>query len=196
MKDYIYDEEKYFNGDLSEYEDRMTACGYTPAEIENDKEFQSLLDYLLTVIEQSPLFIPAYEYALEMLYELEPNEELTKQIENIEKKRLSNAMKVAEMDDIFNKKVEWGWLENRPLVRAIYYNGYRMWEQGDFNGANDIFLKLYKSNENDEVGARFAIKATSEKMTPKEFDKKFVGIDDDGTFYRIEELNEWLNIVS
>jgi len=51
---------------------------------------------------------------------------------------------------------------------------------------------LLKTNENDNIGARYSLKATAEKMTYEEFEKQFTIRHKDGSsYYNNDALSKW-----
>ncbi|MBU0460844.1 MAG: hypothetical protein KJ597_05375 [Nanoarchaeota archaeon] len=72
----------------------------------------------------------------------------------------------------FPKKIEWGWLENRHLVRAVESWGFELWEQNKTEEALGIFRRLLKSNPNDNIGARHNILAILLGLNPN-YERKF-----------------------
>ncbi|MBM4241073.1 MAG: tetratricopeptide repeat protein [Euryarchaeota archaeon] len=69
--------------------------------------------------------------------------------------------------------LEWGWLENRHIIRTILNKAISLWKAGKTDDALDIFRKLLKSNPGDNVGARNYILAIRMKMSFKKFEKRF-----------------------
>jgi len=99
--------------------------------------------------------------------------------------------RIAQKEDIFNKEVPWGWHENRPLIRGLYNKADRMWKRGELEQAHELFSKILKTNEGDNIGARYSVKATGEKMDYKEFEMRFTYSDESGSYFKNEELWEW-----
>jgi hypothetical protein len=50
--------------------------------------------------------------------------------------------------------LEWLWLENRHIIRAILNKTISLWKNKDVDNAIDLFRKLLKTNPMDNVGAR------------------------------------------
>lgn len=57
------------------------------------------------------------------------------------------------------KRISWGFLENRHIMRAIERYAYISWEENNPILALEIYRKLLRVNINDNQGARYAILA-------------------------------------
>ncbi len=82
--------------------------------------------------------------------------------------------------------LEWGFLENRHIIRAIVNKGLWLWDNGENEEALSIFRNLLRTNENDNVGARFYILGIRMDMTFEEFQDRF----DKGGYYD-RDIVEW-----
>jgi len=67
--------------------------------------------------------------------------------------------------------IEWGWLENRCLIRALQNGAHKRWEKGKTDEAKKVFLNLLKSNPGDNSGVRYQLLGILEGMTANKFDK-------------------------
>ncbi|MFQ6032356.1 MAG: tetratricopeptide repeat protein [Candidatus Zixiibacteriota bacterium] len=84
--------------------------------------------------------------------------------------------------------LEWGWLENRHIIRTILNKAILLWISKETDRALDLFRKLLKTNPGDNVGARDYILAIRMDMSLEEFERRF----NKGGFYDIE-LVEWFD---
>lgn len=84
--------------------------------------------------------------------------------------------------------LEWGWLENRHIIRTILNKAILLWISKETDRALDLFRKLLKTNPGDNVGARDYILAIRMDMSFEEFERRF----NKGGFYDIE-LVEWFD---
>lgn len=192
MEEYFYEETKYIKRqDLKEYVELMLKYDFMPEYIKDEKEFNQVFQYLVNLTVKAPNFIVVYEYALSMLELLELNEELTELRNDLEKRKIEACEKIAEKEKLFTKTVEWGFHENRPLIRGLMCKADKLWEAGELKQANELFTKIYKTNEDDNVGARYSVKATGEGMSYQEFEERFTYTDERGTYYKNEELWDW-----
>jgi tetratricopeptide (TPR) repeat protein len=69
--------------------------------------------------------------------------------------------------------LEWGWLENRHIIRAILNKGILLWEKGKSEKALELFRKLLSANPPDNPGVRYYILAIRLGISSKEFEKRF-----------------------
>lgn len=81
--------------------------------------------------------------------------------------------RIVDKEGNFPKKIEWSWVENRHLVRAIESWAFEQWEQNKNEEALEIFRKLLKSNPNDNIGARYDILALRLGLS-SDFEQMFV----------------------
>lgn len=82
--------------------------------------------------------------------------------------------------------LEWGWVENRHIIRTLLNKAISLWRSGKTDDALDLFRKLLRSNPGDNVGARDYILAIRMKMSFKKFEKRF----NKGGFYD-SHLSDW-----
>jgi len=193
MLGYVYEETAYISDEvLDKFEDLMSECEFAPEEIDDINLFQSVLMYLFDLTNDYPNFLQPYEYALKMIDVLTPTKELQLLGRDIRFRWFESCEEIAKKDDIFNQQVLWGFMENRPLIRGLFNRANQLWEKGSIEEAHDLFLKIYNTNkEEDNIGARYSVKATAEKMSFKEFNKRFTYEDSEGSFYKDEELSKW-----
>ena len=78
--------------------------------------------------------------------------------------------------------LEWGWLENRHIIRTILNKAIALWIHNETDGALELFRKLLKTNPGDNVGVRDFILAIRMNMSFAEFENRF----DKGGYYDTE----------
>lgn len=71
------------------------------------------------------------------------------------------------------RKLEWGVLENRAYLRAINFMGAMHWDNGNYEGAEELFRLLLRLNPNDNEGVRYEISAMLAGYTGPELNKMF-----------------------
>jgi len=71
------------------------------------------------------------------------------------------------------KRMSWGFLENRHIMRVIERYAYISWEENSPELALEIYRKLLRVNINDNQGARYAILALRMGLGP-DWDFKFM----------------------
>ena len=113
-----------------------------------------------------------------------------------------NKLEEAELvlDDAYNRAInlimdkngnwpdvlEWGWMENRHVIRTILDKAICLWCHAQFDEALDLFRKLLKTNPSDNVGAREYILAIRMNMSFVDFEERF----NKGGFYD-QDLDDW-----
>jgi hypothetical protein len=69
--------------------------------------------------------------------------------------------------------LEWGWLENRHIIRTILSKAMALWISGETGSALDVLRQLLKTNPGDNVGARNYLLAIRMGMRFDEFETRF-----------------------
>lgn len=191
MREFIYEENKFIKRqDLKDFVELMMTCDFMPEELQSNHEFNLTMQYLSNLTIKAPDFLPPYEYIIRMIGELEPNSDLEWIQNDLEQRWIEACERIAEKEDIFKKSVEWAYMENRPLIRGLYLGAEKLWKDGQFELANTYFKKILKTNPDDNIGARYVVKATDEGMSYDEFCERFTFEDNFGTFYN-NELTKW-----
>jgi tetratricopeptide (TPR) repeat protein len=86
------------------------------------------------------------------------------------------------------KKLEWGWLENRHIIRTFFNMGILYWKNKKTIEAYSLFKKLLDTNPNDNPGVRYFMVAILENMTENEFNRRF----DKGGYWD-NEIDDWFD---
>ncbi|MFW5702780.1 MAG: hypothetical protein ACOCXP_02320 [Candidatus Dojkabacteria bacterium] len=73
---------------------------------------------------------------------------------------------VANKEGEIPQKLEWGWIENRHIIRAIDMWAYELWYMDLPEVALGLFRQLLKANIGDNIGARNAILAINLNLAP------------------------------
>jgi len=69
--------------------------------------------------------------------------------------------------------LEWGWLENRHIIKAILNKALSHWVKGETDEALELFRKILSTNPGDNPGVRFYILAIKQGMSYREFEKHY-----------------------
>jgi tetratricopeptide (TPR) repeat protein len=90
------------------------------------------------------------------------------------------------------KIMQWGFLENRHIMRALGAYANECWSQKDIATALDIYRRLLRVNPNDNQGARYNILAIRMNYEPDELEKKFK-VESDGVVIGLDafKMNKW-----
>lgn len=124
-----------------------------------------------------------------LLYEILQSEENRDRAEKVLDKAYERALKLILDDDgNWPDKLEWGWLENRHIIRTFINRAMVFWMSGNNEQALDLFRNLLKTNPGDNVGARDFILAIRMNLTAREFQSRF----DKGGHYD-SSLTDWFD---
>jgi tetratricopeptide (TPR) repeat protein len=176
------DEGEFIDGDhpvMNAYYDlieRYQAQGPTPA-------IQKSLE---KIIERDPDFYDPYLMLRDLLVRQGKTEEGEALLEKAYRRALG---RVTDETGSWPARLEWGWLENRHIIRTFLNQAIALWNAGDTEAALDLFRKLLRSNPDDNIGAREYILAIRLGMTFDAFEKKFMG-----TFgYDALKMSDWFD---
>ncbi|MGV9173984.1 MAG: tetratricopeptide repeat protein [Promethearchaeia archaeon] len=136
-------------------------------------EYYEIYDKILTAhdlkeqmelsIKKDPLFFDPY-LVLANYYRDEGKFERAKKIRELAFQKAM--LRVVNNEGKFPKIMEWVWLENRHIIRAIYQGGLMRWKDGKIEEALEIFRNLLKSNPTDNIAARYEILAIRMDLGP------------------------------
>jgi len=135
------------------------------------------------LIKENPDFLDSYLLLCEILQNDDNLPEAEKILDEAYERAL---MSITDKKGNWPDVLEWGWLENRHIIRTILNKAISLWEKGEIDGALDLFRKLLKTNPGDNVGARDFILAIRMNMSFEEFENRF----NKGGYYDME-LSDW-----
>jgi len=103
------------------------------------------------------------------------------------------AIDLIDMDGKFPDILNWGFVENRHIIRMIFNFAMFIWANDDDKEiALNIFMELLKSNPNDNIGARYSIVAILEGFESQDaLEEKFES--KDGMGMDGMALERWFN---
>jgi hypothetical protein len=159
--------------DLKAVTELLEKYDYSLSALEDKTEYNLVLTFLLSLTQRENNFIPAYEYASSMLNEVDGSKEKAALKLKIEQEWFEACMRIVQKDNLFTKMIFWDHMENKALIRGIYIGAKQKWIQKEFDLANELFTSLLQTNSDDNIGARYAVKATDEKMPYDEFILRF-----------------------
>lgn len=190
MQEYFYEEANYIKRqELRDFNKLMLQYEFAPEDILDELEFSIVFQYLLKLTTKAPDFLPSYEYTFRMIGQMVQEKELLDLEADLEQRWFNACEKIALKEDIYSKQVLWAYHENRPLIRGLFHKANKLWEAGRIKEAHELFCKIYKTNERDNIGARYAVKATVEGMSYEEFEDRFTI--HNGSSYKLPELRKW-----
>ncbi|GLI54122.1 hypothetical protein [Thermodesulfovibrio yellowstonii] len=149
----------------------------------NGTNAKSIKNQLTRLIRKDPYFLDSYLLLYEVLRDEEAFEEAEKVLDEAYKKALEM---ITDKNGKWPNVLEWGWLENRHIIRTILNKAISLWESNQIDDALNLFRNLLRTNPNDNIGARYYILAITMKISLSEFEKRF----DRGGFYD-NELPQW-----
>lgn len=158
---------------------------YDLCEKYNGSNTKSIKRQLKQLIEKDHDFLDSYL----LLYEILQDDGNLPEAEKILNDAYERTLKL-----IIDKKgnwpdvLEWGWLENRHIIRTILNKAISLWKNKEIDDALDLFRKLLKTNPGDNVGARDYILAIRMNMSFEEFENRF-----DRGGYCDKELSDWFD---
>ncbi|KXA97299.1 hypothetical protein AKJ38_01520 [candidate division MSBL1 archaeon SCGC-AAA259I14] len=140
---------------------------------------------LSELIEEDPDFLDPYL----MLYSILEDEGNLHEAEAMLNVAYERALElITDEEGRWPDKLEWGWLENRHIIRSILNKAISLWGNGETEEALELFRKLLATNLADNVGARKYILAIRMGMSLEEFEDRF----NKGGYYD-SEVMEWFD---
>jgi tetratricopeptide (TPR) repeat protein len=131
---------------------------------------ESIKKQLTGLIKKDPDFFDSYL----LLYEILQDENKFAEAEDVLNNAFEKAIKlITDKDGNWPDILEWGWLENRHIIRTVLNKAISLWTDGKADIALDLFRKLLKTNPGDNVGAREFILAIRMDMSYDEFEDRF-----------------------
>ena len=119
-----------------------------------------------TLIKRDPDFYDSYLYAANDLRELGRETE-ARELEDEAFKRARS--RVEDRRGNWPDEMRWGFLENRHVIRALMTGVDNLWRDGKTEEALAVYRKLFRSNLNDNIGARYAIIALRLELPYEEY---------------------------
>ncbi|QSZ43200.1 hypothetical protein GJV85_13580 (plasmid) [Sulfurimonas aquatica] len=110
---------------------------------------------------------------------------------NIIELGFKKAIDLIDNDGRFPDVLNWGFIENRHIIRMIFNFAMFVWANDeDKEIALNIFMELLKSNHNDNIGARYSIVAILEGFnSQEEYEEQFES--ENGMGLEYEALEKW-----
>jgi len=136
-------------------------------------------------IEEDPLYFEPYLVLIDLFLEEGNYLEAKKYLKTAFQKAI---MKIVDKKGNWPKIMEWGWLENRHVIKIIERWGIELWEEGNTKEALNIFENLLKTNPRDNIGARYSILAIKMNLNTSyelQFQSSLPGFIDAG------EITKW-----
>ncbi len=156
---------------------------YNICEQYEESDPKSNIEALNKLIKEDPYYLDPYRSLLEIYNDLGDVKKYESVVVEAGEKGLSL---ILDDQGKWPDKLEWGFLENRHIIRAILNLGMHHWQNEETSKALELFRKLLKSNLNDNIGSRDFILAIRLGLSYQKFHKKF----DKGGYFD-SDLTDW-----
>jgi len=124
--------------------------------IDNGLSHEQLKRSLKRLIDEDPFFFDSYLILADIFYD----EGRDNQAKDLLQRAFQKAMmKIVNKEGKWPKIMEWGWVENRHIIRTLDRWATELWDDGKKEDALTILRNLLKSNPKDNIGARYSILA-------------------------------------
>jgi len=173
---------------LREYVDgdhKVMSAYYGLHEKYNSRNAESIKKQLEQLIEKDPNFLDSYLLLYEILRDKGNFGEAEKVLGGAYEKALNL---ITDKKGNWPDVLDWGWLENRHIIRTLLNKAILLWKKKDVDAALDLFRRLLRMNPGDNVGARDYILAIRMNMSFEAFEKQF----NKGGYYDSEAV-EWFD---
>ncbi len=172
VKEYVYDPYKYADPVVVDmYEDTMMDFEFDILVMSEAVGFAETESFLKKCIQEAPLLISPYEKLCWLYKEAGMN----KKMREADKKGFEATVKVIrDKKGALPEIMEWGWVENRPLIGFISRRAIHYWREGKEEDAKMWFEYLLNSNVGDNVGIRYYWLCMQEGISHDEFIERFV----------------------
>ena len=147
------------------------------------KNMKIVISKLKKLIQVDPEYFEPYNSLQDLLSEIGKHDDANIFIKQASERALR---KIADRQGNWPDRLEWVYLENRHVIRAIFNQALSFWKAGIIDSALNLFRKLLHSNPNDNLGVRYLILAIRKNMTFSEFNEWF----NKNGFYT-SEINHW-----
>ena len=171
LKEFLYEPSKVHDKKVvADYNDLILSYEGDILAIEDEDELAAMEKKLLGFYMLEPDYMEPI-IALLGIYEItNEQQEYDELLEHAYKSALRHV--TIDKEGNWYDVIEWGWLENRSIIRALQTGAIKLWRKGKTEEAKKVFQNLLKSNPGDNSGVRYYLLAIVEGMTTKEFDKK------------------------
>ena len=158
--------------------------------LDSDLTETKLLKSMLQLIRKDPDFLDPYIVSADTLLRSNKIKSGLKLIEEAYNKALNL---IVDENGKWPKRMVWGFLENRHIMRAIERYAYIAWEENNSELALEIFRKLLRVNIKDNQGARYAILALRMGLD-SDWDLKFmVKKGQMADLMEAKKIDDWFN---
>jgi tetratricopeptide (TPR) repeat protein len=122
------------------------------------------------LIQQDPDFLDSYAMLSGLLREQGREREADQLIEEAYQRALRL---ITDDDGDWTALLEWSWLENRHIIRALLSKAVLLWKSNESEAALDLSRKLLRANPPDNPGVRNYILAIRLGISFDDFESRF-----------------------
>jgi len=134
------------------------------------KNVNTVISKLKKLIQKDPNYFEAYNSLQDLLSKIGKKEEANIIIKQASERALK---RIADRLGNWPDRLEWMYLENRHVIRALFNQALLFWKEDTIDSALNLFRKLLHSNPNDNLGVRYFILAIRKNIKFSEFDEWF-----------------------
>jgi len=184
-KEFIFDEQAILGeAGYTKYLELEEKLGLIYSGHGDESELPSILNQFIQYITDYPNLISAYEHLINLLHDSGKEMEALA----IEYKAIEHTLAlVLDVKGNFPKSLEWGFIENRPIIRFIIQHAENCWTNGEQDEAKKMYQGLLSSNPKDNIGARYGYLAMLKGMSIEEYQNK--ASDEEG--YMKQDYMDW-----
>lgn len=149
----------------------------------NGLHLNRVKNQLKRLIQKDPDYYDPYLLLYDILIEEEYEEEAEEILDIAYEKILD---KITNGDGRWPERLEWGWDENRHIIRTLYNRALSFFRDDHMKEAEELFNHLFRANPNDNLGVRYYLLAIKEKLSYPEFAAAFM---EDGSYSN--RIDKW-----
>ncbi|MEK7137518.1 MAG: hypothetical protein AAB853_04515 [Patescibacteria group bacterium] len=103
--------------------------------------------------------------------------------------------RIADREGNWPEVMEWAWLENRPLMRALHHFAWMLWQFGQPDHAGMILRRILRMNPGDNQGIRYELLAIRLRLPVETWDKPFFVNDGPmaGVAWDARKIGQWFD---
>ncbi|MBW3636084.1 MAG: hypothetical protein KY445_06410 [Armatimonadetes bacterium] len=139
-------------------------------ESDDPKDAARFAQGLQKLIARDPDFLDPYLSLGEMHDNMGRHEKAAKLLDEAYNRALRL---ICDKNGIWPKRLDWGWLENRHILRTLFQRAFSWWQDKQPEPALELLRKIFKACPDDNLGARYFILALRQNMTFAAFERKF-----------------------
>jgi tetratricopeptide (TPR) repeat protein len=151
----------------------------------NGRNAKFIKKQLTELIEKDQNFLDSYVFLHEILRDEGKFAEAEKILDDAYQRAINL---ITDKNGNWPDILEWGWFDNRHIIRAILNKAISFWINGEVDIALDLFKKLLQTNPGDNIGARYFILAIKMDMSFYKYESCF----DKGGFYD-DKISDWFD---